>query len=108
MAKIKYYYDTKTLSYKRIELNSANKLKRLLYFFVGSAFSGIIIVLIFFYFFDSPKEKILEREINYLIEEYKALNKDIDQVELVLDNIQNRELEKSIVNLGASIKREDK
>ena len=62
MAKVKYYYDTKTLSYKRIELSVANKIKKILYFFFGSALTGFFMVVIFLQFFDSPKEKILNRE----------------------------------------------
>jgi DNA-binding transcriptional regulator GbsR (MarR family) len=91
MAKVKYYYDTKTLSYKRIELSNANKLKRLLYFLVGSAFTGLVMVIIFFQFFDSPKEKILNREIDQLISQYELVQDKLQQVELVLDDIQNRD-----------------
>ena len=91
MAKVKYYYDTKTLSYKRIELSNANKLKRLLYFLVGSAFTGLVMVIIFFQFFDSPKEKILNREIDQLTSQYEIVQDKLQQVELVLDDIQNRD-----------------
>ena len=91
MAKVKYYYDTKTLSYKRIELSNANKLKHLFYFLVGSAFAGLIMVIIFFQFFDSPKEKILNREIDQLTSQYEIVQNKLQQVELVLDDIQNRD-----------------
>ena len=91
MAKVKYYYDTKTLSYKRIELSGLNKLKRLFYFLIGSAFTGLIMVIIFFQFFDSPKEKRLNREINALTSQYEIVEDKLRQVELVLDDVQNRD-----------------
>jgi len=91
MAKVKYYYDTKTLSYKRIELSKVNKIKNSLYFLFGSAFTGLIMVIIFFHFFDSPKEKILNREIKQLTTQYEFLEDKLYQVELVLDNIQDRD-----------------
>ena len=91
MAKVKYYYDTKTLSYKRIELSGLNKLKRLFYFLIGSAFTGLIMVIIFFQFFDSPKEKRLNREIDILTTQYEIVEDKLNQVELVLDDIQNRD-----------------
>ena len=47
MAKVKYYYDTKTLSYKRIELSRVNKIKNLFYFLIGSAFIGVVMVIMF-------------------------------------------------------------
>ena len=59
MAKIKYYYDTKTLSYKRIEFSRAKKIKNIFYFLIGSSFTGLLMVIIFFQFFDSPMEKNL-------------------------------------------------
>jgi len=91
MAKVKYYYDTKTLSYKRIELSGLNKLKRLFYFLIGSAFTGLIMVIVFFQFFDSPKEKRLNREIDVLTTQYDIVEDKLNQVELVLDDIQNRD-----------------
>jgi len=91
MAKVKYYYDTKTLSYKRIELSGLNKLKRLFYFLIGSAFTGLIMVIIFFLFFDSPKEKRLNREIDVLTSQYEVVEDKLTQVEHVLDDIQNRD-----------------
>ena len=91
MAKVKYYYDTKSLSYKRIELSGLNRLKRLFYFLIGSAFTGLIMVIVFFQFFDSPKEKKLNREIDILTTQYDIVEDKLNQVELVLDDIQNRD-----------------
>jgi len=91
MAKVKYYYDTKTLSYKRIELSGLNKLKRLFYLLIGSAFTGLLMVIIFFQFFDSPKEKRLNREIDILTTQYEIVDDKLRQVELVLDDVQNRD-----------------
>ena len=91
MAKVKYYYDTKTLSYKRIELSGVKKLKRIFYFLTGSAFTGLIMIIVFFQFFDSPKEKRLNREIDILTSQYEIVEDKLNQVELVLDDIQNRD-----------------
>ena len=91
MAKIKYYYDTKTLSYKRIELNAFDKFKRSLSYVAASAFTGLIMVIVFFQFFDSPKEKRLKSEIENLVIQYDILSKKMTQVDLVLDDIQQRD-----------------
>ena len=91
MAKIKYYYDTKTLSYKRIELNAFDKFKRSLSYVVASAFTGLIMIIIFFQFFDSPKEKRLKSEIENLVTQYDILSKKMTQIDLVLDDIQQRD-----------------
>jgi murein DD-endopeptidase MepM/ murein hydrolase activator NlpD len=91
MAKIKYYYDTKTLSYKRIELNAFDKFKRSLSYLVASTFTGLIMIVIFFQFFDSPKEKRLKSEIENLVTQYDILSKKMTQIDLVLDDIQQRD-----------------
>lgn len=91
MAKVKYYYDTKTLSYKRIELSSLKKLKRLFYFITSSAFFGLIMIIIFFQFFDSPKEKRLNSEIEFLTTQYDVLYDKMNQVDIVLDDLQHRD-----------------
>ena len=82
MAKVKYYYDTKTLSYKRIELSRAKKIKTFFYFLIGSAFTGLLMAIIFFQFFDSPKEKILNREIKQLSSQYELVQ-EVDLAELI-------------------------
>ena len=57
MAKVKYYYDTKTLSYKKIERTKLNMLMRILLFISSSSAIALCLVLLFFTLFDSPKEK---------------------------------------------------
>ena len=91
MAKIKYYYDTKTLSYKRIKLSKLEKTKRYLSFFFSSIFFSIVIIVLFFKFFDSPKEKKLKNEITNLISQYKVIDDNMKQIEIVLDDIQLRD-----------------
>ena len=91
MAKIKYYYDTKTLSYKPIKLNSSEKIRGYFIFFVSSILLSFFILMIFYQFFDSPKEKRLKLEIQNLTSQYEVINNDMQQVETVLDEIQERD-----------------
>lgn len=91
MAKIKYYYDTKTLSYKPIKLNSGEKIKGYFIFFLSSVLLSFFILLIFYQFFDSPKEKKLKLEIQNLTSQYEVIDNNMQQVEIVLDEIQDRD-----------------
>jgi murein DD-endopeptidase MepM/ murein hydrolase activator NlpD len=68
-----------------------NKVRNLFYFLIGSAFTGLVMVIIFFQFFDSPKEKILNREIKQLSSQYEVVQDKLQQVGLVLDDIQERD-----------------
>lgn len=91
MAKIKYYYDTKTLSYRRIQLSKLEKTKKYLIFFSSSIFLSLVIIIMFFQFFDSPKEKRLKDEIYNLTSQYYVINNNMKQIEVVLDDIQQRD-----------------
>ena len=91
MAKVKYYYDTKTLNYQRIEKTTWDKLKNTLFFLGTSTFCGIVIIIIFFQFFDSPKEKRLKREISGLLTQYNLINDNLNSIDLVLKDMQDRD-----------------
>ena len=91
MSKIKYYYDTKTLSYKPIESSGVDKFKNFIVYFTSSAILAFFILLIFFQYFDSPKEKRLKGEINHLLSQYEIINSDLKKIEIVLDDIQTRD-----------------
>lgn len=91
MSKIKYYYDTKTLSYKPIESTGIDKFKKFIVYLTSSAILAFFTLLIFFQYFDSPKEKRLKGEINHLLSQYEIINNDLEKIELVLDDIQNRD-----------------
>ncbi len=91
MSKIKYYYDTKTLSYKPIESTGFDKFKKFIVYLTSSSILAFFTLLIFFQYFDSPKEKRLKGEINHLLSQYEIINNDLEKIELVLDDIQNRD-----------------
>ena len=91
MSKIKYYYDTKTLSYKPIESTGIDKFKKFIVYLTSSAILAFFTLLIFFQYFDSPKEKRLKGEINHLLSQYEIINNDLEKIELVLDDIQKRD-----------------
>jgi murein DD-endopeptidase MepM/ murein hydrolase activator NlpD len=91
MSKVKYYYDTKTLSYRKIERSFRQKVKDSI---VVIAASGILAALFFVLYtivIDSPKEKKLIRENLALQIQYNLLNERMDNMAVVLDDMQNRD-----------------
>lgn len=91
MSKIKYKFNTKSLTYEKETITIRKRLGQgLRYLAVGLVFSSIIIFLSYTYV-DSPKEKQLEREISELTLQYEFLNKQMDQVSVVLADIQDRD-----------------
>ena len=91
MAKVKYYYDTKTLNYQRIEKTPWDRVKNIFIYLGASIFSGIIMIMIFFQFFDSPKRKQLKRDKLDLLNQYNTLNNELTDINLVLKDMQNRD-----------------
>ena len=75
MAKVKYYYDSDTLSYRKIELRKRDKFKRILWFLLSSVVMGLIFVFISYQFIESPKEKAQKRELENLKLHYGLINK---------------------------------
>ena len=50
-----------------------------------------IIIFLAYTFIDSPKEKLLKREIDQLVMQYEILNNRLDQTSIVLDDLQERD-----------------
>ena len=88
--KEKYYYDTKSLSYKQLNNNGNVFLSILQYITISSVISFIFIILLGT-FIDSPKEKQLKREISFLELQYQSISEKISNAQLVLDDIQQRD-----------------
>lgn len=91
MSKVKYRFNTRTLSYERVELTTKVKILRVLSFLLASTVFGILFFFLVNNYIDSPKEKMLKREKNQLLTQYELLNKRMDQVNEVLEDIQRRD-----------------
>ena len=91
MAKVKYYYDSDTLSYRKIELRKRDKFRRMMAFVMASALMGGFIVFIMYQFLESPRQKVMKRELENMKLHYELLEKKMAQAEEVLDGIQKRD-----------------
>lgn len=89
MKKIKYYYNTNTLRYEKLETPLRVRLLRIFGFIAASLVTATLIAIIAFRFIGSPKEKQIEQQ-------YKLLRNDIKDIEKELGSVQNqmKELEK--------------
>ena len=91
MSKIKYYYDSDTLSYRKIERKKRNTLKFASLFLFASAIFGFLFVFLVSQYVESPKEKALKRELQNMELQYGLLNKKMDEAEKVLTNVEERD-----------------
>jgi len=93
MAKVKYYYDSENLAYRKIKTKKRKKFGMVLVFLLASALFGFIsfVILLNTPYFDTPKDRLLIREIENLKLNYDVLNKRIDQVDNVVAAIEDRD-----------------
>ena len=91
MTKVKYYYDKKSLSYKEINLTLKQKIQNLLLYILSASIITSLSFFVFYSFFDSPKEKKLKSEINFLTSNYQKFESKLLDIETVLDDIQKRD-----------------
>lgn len=91
MSKVKYYYDSETLSYRKIERKKRTTFKYLMMFLLASALFGFLFVFIASQFIASPKERELARELHHMELQYQLLNKKMLEAQSVLANIEERD-----------------
>ena len=91
MSKVKYYYDSETLSYRKIERKKRTTLKFVFGFLLSSGLFGFLFVFIASQYVESPKEKALKRELQNTQLQFGLLNKKMDEATAVLASIEDRD-----------------
>ncbi|VXC02806.1 Peptidase M23 [Flavobacterium sp. 9AF] len=93
MSKVKYYYDSENLAYKRIKPQRRKKFAYVFLFLLSSALFGFLclILLINTPYFETPKDKLLTNELESMKLNYKLLNKKMDLMNEVLEAIEDRD-----------------
>lgn len=93
MAKVKYYYDSENLAYRKIITKKRKKFGFFLLFLMASGLFGFLsfVVLLNTPYFETPKNRIQKREIENLKLQYAILNKKLEQVEEVADILEDRD-----------------
>lgn len=93
MSKVKYYYDSDTLSYRKIEQKRSRKIGIVSLYILGMLLGGFLLLLIFLSLptIETPREKIIKRELANLELQFELLNKKMAQVEGVMANIEERD-----------------
>src|SRR5690606_23730096 len=75
----------------KIERKRGRALKYTLVFTLASALFGFLFVFIAGQFFESPREKALKRELQNMQLQFELLNKKMENAEIVLNNIAERD-----------------
>lgn len=93
MSKVKYYYDSETLAYKKIERKWSRKIWLLLMALVGIFLGGFLLLVVYLNIpgLETPKEKRLTRELANMQLQYDILNRKMTDVEHVLAEVEERD-----------------
>ena len=93
MAKVKYYYDQDTLSYRPIESSKTLKISNFLLFLISSILFGTAALFVFLNtdFVSTPTEIVQAREIENYELQFNILNRKLNHIESVLSNIEERD-----------------
>jgi murein DD-endopeptidase MepM/ murein hydrolase activator NlpD len=89
--KVKYHFNTKTMTFEEIRVSVKEKLLKVFSILTSGMVLAAVAMVIFYSFFDSPKEKLLKREIAEYELQYDIMNKRLDQMGAVLEDIQQRD-----------------
>jgi murein DD-endopeptidase MepM/ murein hydrolase activator NlpD len=98
MKKIKYYYNTNTLRYEKLEVPLRVKLLRIFGFVAAAVVTAILISYFAFQFVGSPNEKLLRIQNERLKDRYAQLDEQLQSLDQ-----QMKELEKRDNNVYRSI-----
>ena len=93
MSKVKYYYDSENLAYRKIKTKKTKKFGFFILFLLASALFGFLsfVILLNTPYFETPKDRLQAREIDNLKLNYSILNKKIDELNAVAAAIEERD-----------------
>jgi len=91
MAKIRYQFNTKSLKIEEVRVTMKDRLKRLLSSLAFGLVFGAVGLVVLYNVFASPREKAMQRELEQYKLQYKILNDHLDQIQLVLNDLQDRD-----------------
>jgi murein DD-endopeptidase MepM/ murein hydrolase activator NlpD len=91
MKKIKYYYNTNTLRYEKLETPLRVKLLRIFGFIAAALVTACLISYLAFQFIGSPKERILQQENESLKDKYWQMNDRVKSIQQQMQELEKRD-----------------
>lgn len=91
MAQQKYVFNPKTLNYEKFEEPVKKRVWKAVLYALSTGVLALLFILLLYTFFGSPKEKMQAREIDYLKLQYEILDDKLDNMNLLLADLQQRD-----------------
>jgi len=93
MRKVKYYYDTETLSYRKIERKKGKVFGLTLLFILGTLVASILLLIVYLNIpgIETPKEKAYKRELEQMTFQYEMMNREMEEITSVVKELEERD-----------------
>ncbi len=91
MAKKKYKFNPETLSYERVGISIREKFRKIITYLSSSFALTLIMVVVFLNYYETPRSKALKRENQQLLSQYELMMHDLNRLEKVLAELQQRD-----------------
>jgi len=91
MAKRKYRFNPETLNYEQHGVSLKERLTRFIAYLTSSLAFAIVLVIFIINHYETPRTKAVARENQRLLTQMKLMQKDLTDIEKVLDDIQQRD-----------------
>lgn len=86
-----YFFNPDTMSFEKAKLSLWGIVKRMIWLVATAIVFAIFTLWIAFYLFDSPREKMLQKENNELKEKLTQISKKVEVMDVVLKDVQDRD-----------------
>jgi murein DD-endopeptidase MepM/ murein hydrolase activator NlpD len=91
MPKSKYRFNKLTLQYEKVRITFKTILLRIISIFSSGLAMAALIILLAYNFLDSPRERMLKREIEQYKLQFEILNDRLDKLIPVVEDLQDRD-----------------
>ncbi len=91
MAKTRYTFNTKTLAYEQHKPTTGQRVFKAFQYLISVLAFSIILIILSYSFFSSPKERVQARELDQYHLQTQIMNDRLDQMQLLLDELSERD-----------------
>jgi len=91
MARTKYIFNETTQTYEPLKRSTGERFFRLFLFLISSIAIATLIFVVSFTLFDSPKEKIMERELAQYKLQFQIMNDRLNKMQGLMDELSSKD-----------------
>lgn len=91
MAKVRYHFNTNSLKIEKVKISFKQRVWRFFSVMATGMVVSAVVLLAAYNFMESPKERMLKREIEQYQLQYSILNDRLGQVQAVVNDLQDRD-----------------